>query len=220
MVIGVLCSLMGCQAPVQPPIDLRVNELVAPVGLDAPQPRLGWRWEEGTPLRQTAYQLLVASEPDLLVPGKADYWDSGQVPSAQSQQIEYGGLALPPAKKVYWQVRSWDQAGQASAWSAPASWTTGFWTESQWQGHWISVASPPDSTAAFRLRRSLWLDEVPASAQVFFTGLGYGELFINGRKVGDRVMDPVFSDYEETVYYHGAEVAEWLQPGENVLGVL
>jgi alpha-L-rhamnosidase len=53
--------------------DLRCEYLTDPLGIDATSPRLGWiitsnrRGET-----QTAYQILVASSPDLLSDGKAD----------------------------------------------------------------------------------------------------------------------------------------------------
>ena len=66
---------------------------------------------------QAAYQLLAASHPGLLKPGKADLWDSGKVASGASINISYGGTPLRPQQTVYWKVKTWTNQGEASAWS-------------------------------------------------------------------------------------------------------
>ncbi len=58
------------------------------------------------------------------------------------------------------------------------------------------------------------------AAEVSICGLGYYELYINGKKVGDHVLDPVFTQYDRRVRYVVYDVAEYLVPGENVFGVI
>ncbi len=67
---------------------------------------------------QLAYQVLVASNPDILAKDKADVWDSGKVVSAASISITYEGDALRPGKTYFWKVRTWNKANKASAYSA------------------------------------------------------------------------------------------------------
>jgi len=70
-------------------------------------------------------------------------------------------------------------------------------------------------------RKCFVLDETPVSnAQVVICGLGHFELSINGHRVGDHFLDPPWSDYEDTCYTVRFDVAEFLRPGENVLGVM
>jgi hypothetical protein len=73
-------------------IDLRCEYLTDPLGIDARQPRLSWRLQASARgVRQTAYQVQVASDPRRLTAGQADLWDSGQVPSDQSLHQVYRG---------------------------------------------------------------------------------------------------------------------------------
>src|SRR5580704_12680516 len=75
--------------------NLRCEYLHDPLGIDAPKPRLSWIMQSdrrGT--MQTAYQILVASSPELLARDKGDLWDSGKVRSDESAQVEYGGAPL------------------------------------------------------------------------------------------------------------------------------
>lgn len=73
------------------------------------------------------------------------------------------------------------------------------------------------------------------NASVRICGLGFFELYLNGRKVSDDVLTPVWSDYEKReemnllyplnaefthrVYYRVYDVASWLKTGENLLEV-
>ena len=62
------------------PVHLRTNARTQPLGIDTPQPTFSWQSDAATPnWMQTSYELLVATRPDALQPGKADAWDSGRV---------------------------------------------------------------------------------------------------------------------------------------------
>jgi alpha-L-rhamnosidase len=51
-------------------------------------------------------------------------------------------------------------------------------------------------------------------------GLGYYELHLNGHKVGDRVLDPLFTRYDRRVLYATYDVTDQLAVGPNALGVM
>ncbi len=59
-----------------------------------------------------------------------------------------------------------------------------------------------------------------SKAVVDICGLGHFELSINGRKVGDHVLDPPWSDYRDSCYFVNFDVSKLLKPGENVIGVM
>ena len=101
------------------PAQLRCERTANPLGVDEPQPRLSWILQ--SPERgasQSAYQVLVASSPEVLAQDKGDLWDSGRVKSDSNIQIAYAGTPLKSCWQVFWKVRAWDEAGAPSAWSA------------------------------------------------------------------------------------------------------
>ena len=77
------------------PVNLRCEYLKNPVGIDVRQPRLAWADRHtGRGQMQSAYQVLVATNPELLAQNKGDQWDSGKTTSDDSTQVVYNGKAL------------------------------------------------------------------------------------------------------------------------------
>ena len=121
--------------------NLRCEYLADPLGIDVVQPRLSWVVESALRgEKQTAYQILVASAPDLLAAGKADMWDSGKVAGDATSQVAYSGAALNSRSQCFWKVRSWDKDGKPSEWSKPAFWTVGLLQPSDWSAKWIDAS--------------------------------------------------------------------------------
>ena len=110
-----------------------------PLGIDSPTPTLAWKLESSDRgAVQAAWQVRVASSPALLVADLPDIWDSGRTESDRQFQIPYGGRPLASGEQVFWQVRAWDGAGNASPWSETATWTMGIVKPEDWKAKWIS----------------------------------------------------------------------------------
>jgi alpha-L-rhamnosidase len=87
-----------------------------------------------------------------------------------------------------------------------------------WSAKWI--ASPDTSCRSPLFRKRFNLTSVPSRACAFICGLGYFELYLNGRRVGDHVLDPAQTDYETRALYVGHDVTELLVAGGNAVGVM
>ena len=120
-------------------IDLRCDAAVDPLGVDSTPPRLSWRLQgEGRGLRQTAWQVLVASSRAALDANRGDVWDSGRVQSDDQACVVAARRPLRSAEQLFWKVCVWDGAGRAAAWSAPATWTMGQLDPAGWSARWIA----------------------------------------------------------------------------------
>jgi len=118
---------------------LRCEYLANPLGIDAPQPQLSWNIDSATRgERQTAYQILVASTPELLKKNKGDLWNSGKVVSDENSYVPYAGAALKSRAVCHWKVRVWDAAGKVSDWSPAATWTMGLLQPEDWTAKWVT----------------------------------------------------------------------------------
>jgi alpha-L-rhamnosidase len=117
---------------------LRCEYLNNPLGLDETMPRLSWVLSDtDRGVGQSAYQIEVASTPELLNSDKPDLWDSGKVASSETIQIEYKGTPLTSRETCYWRVRAFDRAGAVGPWSAPAHWEMGLLDPKEWDAKWI-----------------------------------------------------------------------------------
>jgi alpha-L-rhamnosidase len=119
---------------------LACEHLPNPQGIDASWPRLSWILESRQrDVKQTAYQILVASSENELARDHGDLWDSGKVVSDQSILVPYGGQPLTSREACFWKVRIWDNNRQAMKWSAPASWSMGILAAGEWHAQWIGL---------------------------------------------------------------------------------
>ncbi|WP_233553786.1 family 78 glycoside hydrolase catalytic domain [Halococcus sp. IIIV-5B] len=82
-------------------------------------------------------------------------------------------------------------------------------------GHYESRMAPQSPL----LRTDVDLGGEVERAQAHFCGLGYGELYINGERIGDEVLNPGWTQYDERVLYSTYDVAEQLDAGANALGL-
>jgi len=199
----------GAQAPAH----LRCEYLSNPVGIDVLAPRFQWVLESAERGEvQSAYQVLVASSRAALERGHGDQWDSGKVVSGDSTQVVDKGKALESGHTYYWEVRTWDKEGNASPYSRPAEFGMGLLSRSDWQGQWIGGDN--------LLRKGFKLEGQVVRARVYITALGYYELHINGKKIGDNVLDPAWTTYPKRVLYSTYDVTSALNEGENAVGVM
>jgi alpha-L-rhamnosidase len=225
---------------------LRCEYLTDPLGIDVVQPRLSWKLESlWRGQKQTAYQVLVASEEKRLVEDKADLWDSGKVASDQSIHVVYAGKPMASRTHCYWKVRVWDRDDKPTAFSETAIWEMGLLAPEDWQANWISAPRgegvPPLSTPTSKgeeqgqdalatgdkspqpaplFRKAFTLARRVHSARIYICGLGYYELHLNGNKVGDHVLDPAFTRYDRRALYVTYDVTRQLRRGPNALGVI
>jgi alpha-L-rhamnosidase len=139
------------------PVHLRCEYRENPLGIDALTPHLSWQSDNSERnWKQSAYEILVASDLDQLRAGHGDVWDSGKTGSDDSVGIPYRGPALESRKRYYWKVRVWDAAGSSSESAEEAWWEMGLLHPTDWQAKWI-LWKDPDAEADRAGIRWIWL---------------------------------------------------------------
>ena len=236
------------------PTKLTCEYLEKPSVVDVSRPRLAWvnipgEGERGQ--RQTAWQIRVATSEKRLE--QADLWDSKKVFNEQCNRVEYAGTPLLSRMDCWWQVRVWDKNGLASDWSKPSYWRMGILNPSEWSAKWIGApwqgeeALPKIMNPKTRLpeklpppapmfRKEFRIEKKIEKAVAFVTGLGYFELYLNGKKVGDDVLVPNQTNYgkrpelinegiplednfkEYRVMYLAYDIKNQLKEGKNAVG--
>lgn len=219
---------------------LTVEHLQNPIQLDQPKPRLSWKMQADDPairdVVQRSYQVLVASQPEWLTTEKADLWNSGVIQSDQSVLVPYAGKDLNSRQACFWKVRVTDNHGRQSAWSDVSTWSMALLEAGDWSGsQWIGLSEDTrDSQLASRLnktlkkmlrshpspllRKEVAIEKEIRKAMAYVSGVGYADFFINGQKVGDAVLDPGQTNYEQHTLYVVHDVTSRLAQGTNALG--
>lgn len=212
---------------------LRCEYLVNPLGIDELNPRLSWAiYSERRGARQTAYRIYVASSPEKLAPGTADFWDSGRVQSAQTTHVVYVGKPLRSRDVCYWCVEAWDEAGNHAR-SDPAYWTMGLLEKADWSAKWITanpeifrrdpqafVSGPTQPGTVPLFRKSFTLGQPVRRATLYATARGLIDVWLNGHHVTEDCFVPGWTDYHKRLQYRTYDVTHLLGVGENVLGVM
>nr|WP_296833717.1 family 78 glycoside hydrolase catalytic domain [uncultured Marvinbryantia sp.] len=214
-------------------VGLRCDYRVNPIGIDNLLPRLSWKMKAyGQDRRQTAYRILALEMSDTeqitcteqisgadqmaQSTGEQILWDSGKVLSDCSVGIVYGGKELKSRDRVYWKVQIWDENDEVSQWSDISFFEMGLLQESDWQAAWI--CAPKEVTAPY-FRRAWTSEERPVAGRVYICGLGYYELFLNGKKCGNRLLSPNRTDYVERAFYHTYDITDEIAGEQNVIGI-
>lgn len=197
--------------------DMRCEHLDSPIGIDAPAPRFSWRLPEGV-RSQTGYYIVVGTDSAAVASGEGQMWNSGIVQSGDVL-VRYGGAPLEPFTKYYWKVTAWDEE-QDSVESGVDSFETGMMGIANWQGCWISDGHDREYGPAPYFRKEFSLDKEVKSARVYIAVGGLYELYINGERIGDHRLDPMFTRYDRRNLYVTYDVTHNLQHGENAVGVL
>ncbi len=214
------CALLPCALWAEAALSVRAlvcDGAADPKGIDTPSPRLSWKLDSETRgQKQTAYQILVASDRQHLDKDRGDLWDSGKVDSDETAFVPYAGLGLKSSQQVFWKVRAWDKDGKPTAWSSPATWTMGLNPEDWKRGSWIAAKGASESLL---MRKDFSIKPGLKRAVAHVTGLGHYVFYLNGKPVGDKLFAPGWTDYDKTVEYETVDVTAYLKAGENAAGL-
>ena len=170
---------------------------------------------------QTAYRVMVASDPALLAKKKPDMWDSGRRKSGESVDVAYGGKALLSGHRYYWAVEAWGKGGRTV--SAPTWFEMGLLKPQDWTGKWISGDGSEEmkdhaaakwivpagplraglTTVVFRRTITLTKPAYRASLSVIANG-GFHSA-VNGRPISHKAGWQSFDFHEIHAYLHAGD---------------
>lgn len=204
---------------VSKPYDLRTDHLENPTGLDNPNPRLMWMMDDIRPgARQTAFRVIVSSDSLDLLNGVGEIWDTGKTVS-DKRLITYNGKKLEPFTRYYWRVILWDMESIECT-SSVHTFETGMMEISNWQGSWIGDGRDIHFKPASYFRKAFQAKKEIHSARAYIVVGGLYELYINGEKIGNQRLDPMYTRYDRRNLYVTHDVTRQLQNGDNAIGVL
>lgn len=194
-------------------LKISAEHRVESFGIGFSSPRLSWII--GTNIqnwRQAAYEIKSSD-------GKT----TGKVDSAESLLVDFPFEPLESREEISLQVRVWGQDGSLSDWSDPLILETGLLNLNDWSANFITPAWDEDiskSNPSPYLRREFVLKGEIKSARLYISALGLYEAQINGKVVGDHVLAPGWTVYDERLRYQTFDVTSMLHAGANVIGAI
>ncbi|ASZ12420.1 glycoside hydrolase family 78 protein [Chitinophaga pendula] len=201
------------------PVRLRCEQLTDPLGIDAEHPRLSWQLsDDRNGALQQAYSIVVGIDTVAVAGGHGDHWESGRVEGA-AQLVTYAGKALAPFTRYYWRVAVWDKDGHPGT-ARMGHFETGMMGSHHWKGAWISDGNDIQLRPAPYFRNTFAARKAIKSARAYIAVGGLYELYINGQRIGDHRLDPMYTRYDRRVLYLTHDVTAALQAGDNAIGVL
>lgn len=217
--------------------ELRCEYLNNPLGIDKQTPHLGWLITAKDitlrNIKQSAYQVLVASSPTLLEKNIGDLWDSKKIVSNNSTHIIYDGKNLSSEQACYWKVKIWTTIGDAkehvSSWSKPSKWSMGLLAQNEWKAKWIGLNGNDEITdtvtehrrlSARVLRKEFKINKKISKAYAYICGVGFYDMYVNGKLVSDQLMNPALSGYNKRLLYSCFDLTQQIKSGGNALGIV
>lgn len=99
---------------------------------------------------------------------------------------------------------------------------SGFDRRAKWisDGSRFVVQSEDAGTPSVYLKKTVNICKPKGRILASICGLGFYELYINGKKAGDSVLDPAFTDYTRAALYSTYEVNELITDGENTFEII
>ena len=200
-----------------------------PLGIDTKTPRFSWTLIAASRNQlQSAYELIVSDNLNNIQKAAESSWTTGKISSSQSLHIIYNGKPLQSFKRYYWRVRVYNQQNLASDWSETAWFETAMLDTADWKAKWINdgTANPLQDEDYYKqdrmplLRKEFTISRPVATARLYISGLGYYEASLNGKKIGDHVLDPGFTTYRKQVLYSVYDVTAMVKKGSNTTGIM
>ncbi len=189
--------------------NLKCENLINPIGIDVKKPHLSWTCEGA--VKQTAYRIVAVSDNKTI-------WNSGKVQS--NLMFSFFSFTLSSRQRVTWSVTLWDENDKEGE-TVSAFFETGLLSATDWKAEWITGNYSPKKKLRYPVdcfRKQFTALHVE-KARLYITACGLYEAKLNGKRVGNFIFAPGYTDYNKRIQYQTYDVTELVQSGGNEITV-
>lgn len=199
---------------------IKVEGLIAPLGLDVEKPRISYSIASpraGAKI-QKSYRIAVKKGDDVM-------WDSKEVYSGQSANIEYMGPALEPYTAYRVEVAATDDKN--NRYTGETYFETGR-LATEFKGDFIGApfrtavdlnGDPSQDYVQPIVLRKKFHAKASERARLYVSSIGIHFCTLNGKTVGDSFLAPGWTPHTKHLQYNTHDVTGLLCEGENVLEI-
>ncbi len=160
---------------------------------------------------------------------KVQVWDADDRPSRWSEPARW---SMGPLCEEDWGRAEWIAARDEETWRnewaehkrrdvenrEPNTWP---WFVGTGRTIWdlYENASPRYDPSPL-MRKEFSVGRKVVSADLYVCGLGYYEAYLNGRRVGDHVLDPAWTNFHKRAFYVTYDVTGMIRRGGNAIGIM
>jgi len=183
------------------------------LGIGTPTPRLSWYVPDADPgFQQHAYEVEITR------PGAAP--EVVGVESGEQVLVPWPAAPLASRESVSVRLRVRDDE-EWTGWSEPAVAEAGLLAAEDWVARFVSpVTLGGVGMPAPILRGEIALPGEVAKARLYVTCHGTYVAAVNGQRVGDHVLAPGWTSYQNRLRYQTHDVTDLVSAGDNVVEVL
>lgn len=186
---------------------IRINGMKNPVGYEFDSIRLSWIvcdtkaekavWTEITAAKDAAFQEIV-------------YQKEGEDLNSACEVLE---ITPFPRTRYYVRVQVKGDNEELAVSQSISYFETGKMDE-PWEGKWIK----PQESDAFHpvFRKCFQVKGKAANARLYISGLGLYSANMNGKRIGEEILTPYYSDYKTEVQYQTFDITDSLQKDNEI----
>ena len=185
--------------------EVRINGMDHPLGYLTEWISCSWRVTETAAKSQKMAEITVAADEKMQ---DIIFVKSGEDLCQAGETIE---LELRPYTRYYVQVKVTTDLGETAV-STPV-WFETAKQEDEWTGTWITTDC--DDTFHPTFIKEFAAEKEVVSARLFISGLGLYTAILNGRRIGEEVLTPYYSNYHDEIQYITYDILDLLkkEPG-------
>lgn len=170
---------------------------------------------------QSACQIIIADNKSDIDRNIGNVWNSGKKNGLRTYRLKYSKKALINGQKYYAKIKLWDNEKTASSWSKTHRFFVPINYPEHWKAKWISYEYHPESALpVFKKTIKIENKKTIESARLYIAAPGFYEAFLNGKKIGENVLDPGQTNYEDYTYYTAYDLSLDALQNNPVLGIM
>lgn len=187
--------------------DVRINGMSCPLGYLAEWISCSWKVTKTAAKRQKMAEITVASDENM------QDVISIKKGAGLCQAGEKIDINLAPYTRYYVQVKVTTDRDETAV-SEPVWFETAKLGDA-WTGAWIT--SEEKDTFHPTFVKEFSAEQKVISARLYISGLGLYTAFLNGRRIGEEVLTPYYSNYHDEVQYMTYDITDQLNtaPGSD-----